>query len=267
MTAEEEAGKARRREEVRLREKWEREGRDRSRRRAWVRFAGVAAIASLGFAGVRYTEIDKVLTARLAPRSTPVAGSAPEDAGTEVIVPQEDRMTVDTGVNRTERRRKGIKAKRAVLRPAPKRPDPRLVVAGIVSERLGEGDFDGIATALEERRLNGRFPDVYGAASNLQNVKRWLVERFTDGANGGETVAVALLVPIHGMARLTGVEEGRLVGTDATGEETSVEYGLLTPEDLGRVVQAAIPPEGFSQPPFPAERCVQDLEVLRGAMR
>ena len=266
LTAEEEAGKARRKEETRLREKWEREQRDRNRRRTLMRFAGMAAIAAVGFAGARWAVANGDLRRFEEGASALVLKRVPERSGKAVSFQKDAQRTdVSSGVTR---RPKPV-AKRA-KRPAKKPPtlaDLRPQVVAIVAERLPSGDFDGIAQALEDRDLSVRFSDVYGSAMNVQSVKNWLVTRFTDDANGGEVPIVELPIPIDGMTQVTGVDEGGIVGKDATGSPKNIEFGDLKGDDLGRIVEASIPPDGSNRPPVLPDRCVQDLRRLRNLSR
>lgn len=262
LTTEDEQRRRKKREEKRLREVWEREQREKQRRRLAFRIALWAAIGAGIFASLRFVQTDGTLGPRLerawtALTTTPSAGQAPlEPVAKEAARKDTPRNVPETPVA-AAKPAIAARPRRVAVKPASENGQ----VLSLLRDGLQSGLYADLATNLRAISPAPRgLSEIADDAQKLGQLKSWIVRQLTP-VDADTPVRIPLSRPLGRITFLTGATDQEIRGESTDGQDDGVGFGELTPVELYMVVSMA-PRKDGTAPPLPPARARYVLNKL-----
>ena len=286
LTAEEEKAKENRKEEARLRRKWEAEQKERGRRHRALRFAIPLVAVAMSWAGGSYAmsahpelaeRIHRAVnalvgTVGIAPVMTTTSTTKTEEMP-EKMVRDPSSEAEPVAVSPSKR-----SARRTVPVDPPEakedgQPSSRAVakaVSAAIREDVKAGNFTKVGEDLKNLPLQPKdYADLVKSAQSLVEVQEWLVKRLP-GGEGGMTIPCGPGKPIRSIETLTKVDDDGLHGLNGEGVEVTIYYHEMRATEFFNLISTATPAtptETETVPESSPQHYAECLSTLRKAAR
>ena len=276
LSAEEETAKVRQRAEQRLRERWDREQREKRRRKIALAGSAWAALISLGCAAASLAStqegfvptVNRLRDALHDPSSdttvvrtqateTIVAEPAPSEA-----VARRQHWTPVPAVTDTH-----TPVRLASLPVVPRRAAAtstratRSQITLLMRKTLNQGRFEDLPSRLLEMGLSmSEYQALCEDARRVEAGRDWLQEQL-EGTQTEVEPGVRLEPPVAGLVRITRVEDGGVYGLNERQLPVSISLYDLSPDALGDLVRAVA--NNTPSVPDDPDALVRSLAALR----